>query len=299
MRAAVIINQHARRVRNQQNFAAELQRCFQAHSVDAVVECCRQKDLRRQLQEAIRHKPDAIISVGGDGTASTIAETCLDHGLPLGVVPAGTHNHFAKDLQIPEDTDEAVRCIAAGNLTTIDVGDVNGRPFINNSSVGAYPRALEERDRLIERFGMRKSLAQMVATLRVFACRPLVRAEIEIDGTTEFCETPFVFVGNNDYKVRPLEPRFRTSLNAGQLCVFTSRRVGVGGFFRLIWLSLLNRLDGAAEFQTRFGKSASVRLIKNVVRVSKDGEVLHLQTPLHFSVRRHALQVFAPIPCAA
>lgn len=299
MKAAVIFNEHARRIRHDPAFLKNLREALGDAGIQSRLFLSGSIPLATRLREIAAGGIDAILIAGGDGTISSGVESCLNCGVPLGIIPAGTHNHFARDLAIPLALRDAVDCIAEGNVARVDVGDVNGLPFINNSSVGAYPRAVEERDELVERFALRKSVAQLLATLRVFARRPVLDAELEVDGQIERCYSPFIFVGNNEYQVRPFEQQFRQALDRGRLCVFTTLERGLGGLFRLIWLSLRGRLEEAARFQARVGQAVSIRLRKRRVRVSKDGEVLRLETPLRYSVRPRALGVFVPKPCAA
>ena len=81
-----------------------------------------------------------VVAAGGDGTINAVAAAIVDADKALGVLPFGTMNHFAKDLNIPLDFDGAIETIVAGHVTRVDVGDVNGRIFVNNSSLGLYPR---------------------------------------------------------------------------------------------------------------------------------------------------------------
>ncbi|HEX7861292.1 MAG TPA: diacylglycerol kinase family lipid kinase, partial [Verrucomicrobiae bacterium] len=202
-------------------------------------------------------------------------------------------NHFCRDLGFPRSTRESIACIATGVTRRVDVGSVNGKIFINNSSVGAYPHAVEEREGLRERFGLRKHVAGVIATLRTFARRPVIDAEIEIDGRQFPRSSPFVFVGNNTYSVKLFAVQLRSSLREGKICVYTARCNGVSGFLYLLWLSLWNKLDQSRDFEMRCGSEVTIRLRKEMVRVSKDGEVLRMETPLRYKVHPGALEVFA------
>src|SRR5258705_7462459 len=93
----------------------------------------------KALQRIARNEVDAIVAGGGDGTIHTVASVLAGTGVPLGILPLGTLNHFAKDLGIPQDLDSAVEIVAAAHSVDIDVGEVNGMIFINNSSIGVYP----------------------------------------------------------------------------------------------------------------------------------------------------------------
>src|SRR5687767_5641669 len=90
-------------------------------------------------QDAARGSYKVVVAAGGDGTVNTVASAVMDNKKILGVLPVGTLNHFAKDLGIPLDLEAAVHTIVAGHTTEVDVGEVNNRLFLNNSSLGLYP----------------------------------------------------------------------------------------------------------------------------------------------------------------
>ena len=96
---------------------------------------------------AVKDNYQTIIAGGGDGTISSVAGVLAGTGRILGVLPLGTLNHFAKDLQIPLDIEGALNTIVASNIMQVDVGEVNGRFFLNNSSLGLYPRIVREREK--------------------------------------------------------------------------------------------------------------------------------------------------------
>src|SRR5579872_2332750 len=109
---------------------------FNAHGITAEVLLAFGGSLKKRTTEAVAGGAfDAVVAGGGDGTVSNVAAALVDSGLPLGVLPLGRFNHFARDLGIPAELEQAVALIAAGNAVTIDSGEVNGRSFINNSSV--------------------------------------------------------------------------------------------------------------------------------------------------------------------
>ena len=87
--------------------------------------------------------------------------------MPLGVLPLGTLNHFAKDLGIPEKLEDAVALITAGHTRRVDLGEVNGEIFINNSSLGIYPYLVSDRERQTSATGRTKWVAASLAFLRV------------------------------------------------------------------------------------------------------------------------------------
>ena len=124
---------------------AQVQSHFEAVGVAAEVILAKGgAAIAAQVDIALRAGVDVIVAGGGDGTVSAVAAALVDTEVALGVLPLGTLNHFAKDLGLPLDLGGAVRVIAAGQTQRIDVGEVNGRVFINNSSLGLYPEMVRE-----------------------------------------------------------------------------------------------------------------------------------------------------------
>ena len=104
---------------------------------------------------------------GGDGTVAAVAAGLVGSEVPFGVLPAGTLNHFAKDLGLPLELEAAARMLLSGHVIRVDLGEVNGRIFVNNSSVGFYPQIVRERERQ-QRGGRAKWAALASATAAVF-----------------------------------------------------------------------------------------------------------------------------------
>src|SRR5712671_5516440 len=126
-------------------------------------------------------RPAAIIAAGGDGTVSAIAQELAGSTMPLGILPLGTLNHFARDLGLPLDIAGAVAVIAAGTTAAVDAAEVNGRIFVNNSAIGLYPNIVRDRDRQLRLSRRAKWLAMAVALLRALRRPPIRRLTIEAE----------------------------------------------------------------------------------------------------------------------
>src|SRR5690606_11439746 len=100
---------------------------------------------------AAETRPDAVIVAGGDGTVNCVAGAVVGTDVVIGVLPGGTFNHFAKDIGMPDDMVGAVRALADAEPRLVDVGEVNGRVFVNNSVLGVYPEMVAIRDKLRSR----------------------------------------------------------------------------------------------------------------------------------------------------
>src|SRR4051794_37510526 len=115
-------------------------------------------DLTALARQAVADGAALVVAGGGDGTINAVASALVGTEARLGVLPLGTLNHFAKDLGIPLALEEAVRTVFTGRPQAVDVGEVNGRLFLNNSSLGIYPRIVRLRE-AHRRQGVRKWIA--------------------------------------------------------------------------------------------------------------------------------------------
>lgn len=300
MNAAVLINPRARAATRDPSLLdpARLQTLFERHQIQAQIEFLNKTD-DGQLAKRRWDGVSMVVAGGGDGTISSVAETAVAQGIPLGILPLGTCNHFAKDLRIPLSIDGAVGAIAERNCCSVDVGEVNGRIFLNNSSLGAYPRWVLDREAQRHELGRAKWMANLIGLFRVLRHRPLVHVRIELQGKTIRRTSPFVFIGNNPYDVRLFSARMRPRLNQGHLSLYTARCTGWSCFLLLILRSAFHHLERAPEFESHEASEIRVETQRRTVRASKDGEVLHLESPLEYRIRPGALKVLAPKNSAA
>jgi diacylglycerol kinase family enzyme len=277
--------------------ADEIRRAFATAGVDAELRAVPADQLATAAREAVNspgQKFDAVVAAGGDGTVSAVASALAGSDCAMGVLPAGTLNHFARDLRQPLTLDEAARTIAAAKTVEVDVGEVNGRCFVNNSSIGLYPHVVVKRDREMNRLGLGKWAALFRAWLAIFRRFPTVRVKLALEHRATDCDTPFVFVGNNRYDVSLMNLGSRDALDRGELCVYFTRRRGRWALLRLAVRTLLGRLEQSRDFETVTGPELWIETRKKTLRVSIDGEVVRLTPPLHYRIRPKALRVIVP-----
>jgi diacylglycerol kinase family enzyme len=292
----VIINAAAGGGSEDDERARAVGEAFAACGVGANVQVARNgEDVERFVQRALSNGARAVVAGGGDGTVGAVAGALAGTGKPLGVLPLGTLNHFAKDLRIPLTLAEAARSVCEGQTVSVDVGEVNGRVFVNNSSLGLYPRIVRRRERLQEREGSGKWSAFLRASLAVLRRYPFMNVRLEADGTEIARATPFVFVGNNEYQVENLQLGARSCLDAGRLSLYVAHRTGRLGLLRLALSALLGRLREAHDFDALCAREIWVETRRpKRIPVATDGEVTVLTTPLRYRIRPGALKVIVP-----
>lgn len=234
-----------------------------------------------------------LVAAGGDGTVSSVAGVAVATGLPLAVLPFGTLNHFAKDAGLPLELDAAARVAAAGRTLPVDVGVAGRRVFLNNASIGLYPRLVRERERRQDA-GASKAVATLGATASVLRTARSRHLRLTVDGRSLERTTPFLLVGNNVYETTGSRLGTRTSLQAGLLSVYVARRPGRRVALRLAVQALLGRLGEQADLEARTATRVVVSCGAPGLSVGLDGEALRLPTPLHLRVRPGALRLKVP-----
>jgi undecaprenyl-diphosphatase len=230
------------------------------------------------LGAAARDGARALGVAGGDGSVAAAAAVALEHGLPLAVIPAGTLNHFARDVGLL-DPQDAVDAVLAGEAVTVDVADVNGTPFLNTSSIGYYPEMVRRRDRLSGRLG--RWLALTVAAAQVL--RTGTPVELDVDG--QRLRVWILFVGNCLYTPRGLSPAWRPRLEDGLLDVQYLRADLRWGRTRAVLATLL----GVSEHSRSYGRFVTRELAvvsrSGPQRVAYDGEMGAPATEFRFGKR--------------
>jgi YegS/Rv2252/BmrU family lipid kinase len=244
-------------------------------------------------QRAARGSSQIIVAGGGDGTINAVAAELVGTEKILGVLPLGTFNHFAKDLLIPLDLESAVGNLFEGQVVKVDVGTVNDRVFINNSSLGLYPHLVRQREKK-QRSGLSKWSAFLWSAFIVLRRYPLLSVRLEVDGQEFHHRTPFVFIGNNEYTMNFFDVGSRGCLDAGELSLYIAPLTGRLGMIRLALRALFGRLNEAKDFTALCAKEIWVET-RRKLGVATDGEVFVMESPLHYKVQPGALRVIVPL----
>ena len=299
-RMAVLLNSAAGNIicDNGQTLSETLAAAFTRHGITARLDFLSATELKagakRALQQAETNQIDALVVGGGDGSIASVVNVIAGSDVPIGILPLGTLNHFAKDLGIPLALEQAVALIAAGQVQSVNLGEVNGEIFINNSSIGIYPYLVLDRQRLQERRGMRKWTAMAFAIWRTLRNFPLRRLRIRAGGLAEPFRSPCVFIGNNEYSLTGRAAGKRERLDAGELCVYVAKRQSRLALFWLACRSMLGFMDQSRDLRELKVPDLEISSRTSRLLVALDGEVTMLRPPLRYRARPNALRVFAP-----
>lgn len=247
------------------------------------------------LRRAVADGTPRVVVAGGDGTLATAASVLAGSGTALAVLPGGTLNHFARNYDIPTDRDEALEVAMTGPVKPVDVGYVNDQLFLNTSSVGAYVRFVETRDRLQPYLGY--WLASIAAGVRILRSLRNIVVRLEVDGEMRVYRAPLVFVAVGERNLTPLRIGGPTGEPGGTLHVVVPRgRRQARRFVRAY-----ARADRGLPMEqkplgldTALVRQFRLDLPKRKVKFATDGEIRRQRPPLEYRLAPGALNLVVP-----
>jgi diacylglycerol kinase family enzyme len=231
------------------------------------------QELAALVREQIAGEADVVGMAGGDGSLAVVAAAASAHGLPFVCVPAGTRNHFARDVGVARhDVIGALGAFTEGMERRIDVGEVNGRVFLNNVSFGIYGDAVQHPGYRSAK--LRALLETAREVLGPSGAAPQLR--IVDDEGREHEHPAVLLVSNNPYALdRPLLRGTRLRLDGGHLGVV-----------------VLDRPNEPPHRAVRAWTAASLEVVAATpLFAGIDGEAVTLEPPLRLASRPGALRV--------
>lgn len=257
------------------------------------------KEASRAAALAAARSGGVLVAVGGDGTINTVAEAAWRAGCVLGVIPQGTFNYFGRSHGIAQDPEAAARALMRGKVEAVQVGEVNGRLFLVNASLGLYPQLLQDREAFKSQLGRHRWVAMLSGLVTLFEWRRRMTLEIELDGERTVLVTPTLFVGNNRLQLERIgiDPVVTGRVGDGRLAAIALRPVGNWQMLGLVLRGAIGRLGEAQQVQSFALRSLTVRVRRmRRMKVAADGEVVVMAPPLRFSVSATPLQLLLPQP---
>jgi diacylglycerol kinase family enzyme len=295
MKTAVIYSTSLRRLENSGvSLPDEIKKKFSEAGIYVENFILEGEKIRTRCVDFLNSNFDIIVGAGGDGTINSIASAVIGKEMPIGILPLGTFNHFAKDIEIPLNLDEAIGVILKKKIKKVDAGQVNDHFFINNSSIGMYPRMVRHRKSYQERLGGNKWLAMGTAFSKVITQVPNLKVEIKSEEAAESFETPIVFVGNNIYQMDLFNLGKRERIDEGKLGIFYINARGRFSILKTVFLALINRLHQSKAFKLIITEKLKIESRKSHINISLDGEVRKLQLPLVYKILPKSLNVIVP-----
>lgn len=249
--------------------------------------------LAQEIRSAIAAGARRVLVAGGDGSIGSAANALSGTGVELAVLPCGTLNHLARDLDIPLDLEKAARIALDGSVRRVDAAVVNDRLFLNTSSVGAYVSFVRLRERIERRLGYRA--ASLGAGLRLLVHMPTFRVSLDVGGQQHEYVTPLVFlgVGERELQMPSLGARVRHGRSGLHVMVVRERSAG-----RALALGLAAAARGVKAVSKTPALDAffveRCTVLPRSPRVALDGEIVEMPSPLEYRHVPGCLDVVAP-----
>lgn len=237
---------------------------------------------------------EAVLAGGGDGTISAAAASAFASGKPLGILPAGTMNLFARALHMPLDLEQALTAIAQGQVTKVDIATANGRPFVHQFGVGIHARLVRIRNGMV--YGSR--VGKMMASLRAILASAVNPPRFEVELHTAKGDVRFtvsgVAISNNPLDDSPVP--VAGSLDAGVLGVYVARSVETNELLGLALDVMTGRWRANPAVRETEVKDLVLRFPKRKrgTHAVVDGELIDLESEVTLEVHPGALSVIWP-----
>jgi diacylglycerol kinase family enzyme len=289
---------------------SDIAAAFASNGINAEVRAVEISQVPSAISLAMRNNCVAVIAGGGDGTINAVANAVSGTSLIFGVLPLGTHNHFAKDLGIPLDLAGAVAVISAGlkgnsSVKPMDLAEVNGQLFLNFSGIGLHPHVVHQREKdheqikrwkwlraILQQFT--KPLALLISLMKSLDDFPVHRLTLVMDGKRRRSRTtPSVIVCTNVHQMEVFGVRDISVPRRGVLNTYIACTPTLTGLIRLALAAITKRLKTVREFESIAGRTLTIHTRRPTLHVSVDGEIVRLKTPLVYRIRREALRVIS------
>lgn len=248
----------------------------------------------------VREARGLVVAVGGDGTVSAVAAACRLHRRAFGVIPTGAYNHFARSLGLPADPVAAVDALVASEPVTIPYGQINGRVFLDNASMGLYPWLVSQRDRDRNRNGAGRRGMDALASGLFAMVRPSPTFElaIELDGIEQVITTSTAAFSVTAPCPPGADATAAHCVRDGQLAVTSLALHTRLDMLGALGPAVAGQLGAATTIRSCCARRVRVASGQRRIAVAIDGEATLLEPPLELRLRDSGLQLVMAPPSA-
>ena len=280
-----------------EKLAREAEAVFKAGGHETEVYIVEPRDIKAAFNKALAAAPDILVVGGGDGTIKSAATRLIGTSAALGILPLGTVNRLARDLNIPIEPGAALRALANGSFRHIDAADVNGHIFLCNSMLGLPTEISLRRRHLRGRPFWARTTGYFKLLRSILASRR--HMELVIDGDEQMSRRVRVLslaISNNVYKHEPSLTFAREALDHGKLGVYIPKPHSGLGLLWVLVRAALGFWSGDGRLDCLSASRLVIKTRRKRLRLCNDGEVQTLKAPLRYQIHPKALKVFVPAP---
>ncbi|MBO6561018.1 MAG: diacylglycerol kinase family lipid kinase [Nisaea sp.] len=299
MRVVAVLNRDGGtfKTTDMESYCDTLRRSFSARGGEIDCRPTSGKEIVDALEDAAgEDKYDALIAGGGDGTVSAATSIAWKKGKPLGVLPAGTMNMFARALGLPLDLEQAADALAEADQSPCDIATANGRPFVHQFSVGMQPRIIGDRNSFQYYSRIGKMIAGLRATLATFHRPPAFPARIATDDDRLEGRYSLIVVSNNLYGDGHLP--YADDLSGGALGLGQAAPLKPHQNLQLIADFVIGNWRANPDFEMAPARSVTLEFPKltRKAKATIDGELVRLEKNVELKIHPGALTVLKPKP---
>ncbi|MCF1709858.1 diacylglycerol kinase [Tabrizicola sp. J26] len=245
-------------------------------------------------QEAVREGADIVVALGGDGTQSAVAGILAGSEAVMAVLPGGTFNYFARGLGVGETLEAALDTILTGQVATVDLGEVNGRLFLNNASFGIYPEILERREAIYRRWGRSRLAAYWSVLLALRDLRDPMHLALTVAEETRHFHTPLAFAARSPYQLEALGLDGAEAVRDGHFALFLAKGKRPTELMLAAIRLAFGSVSHGQDFDLVIADELTIDTRHPTRLVAFDGEKARLTGPFHLRMHRDALSVIVP-----
>ena len=266
-----------------------------AQGVEATIHSTRKgEEIGSLADRLVREGARALVAAGGDGTIAAVAGTCHAAGVPLGIIPLGTFNYFARSHAIPQDVDGAVAILKAAQTREISLAAINDQLFLNNASIGLYPAILDLREDIYARYGRSRAMAYWSVIKALMALPLAQRLRLEVDGETRTVRTPLAFAAVSAYQLDEFGIEGADAVRKGKIALLLAKPEGRLALVRSAWRVARRKPRKDMDFDLITAENIVLRPPRRRPLVARDGEKSRMRAPLHVRRLDKPLTLFVP-----
>lgn len=278
-----------------QKFAA----CGREYSIFPVKNPRQLQKITLSALELAKQADGVIVASGGDGAINCVVNHAYHCGCPVGLLPQGTFNLFARTHAVPETIGQALDVLLKGYFEPVQLGLINDRIFLVNGSLGLYPRVLEDREAFKRQFGRSRAKALLATLISLLKDYRFMRLNLQGEKGHMELSTYTLFVGNNRLQLEQIGIDGSENLNTGKLAAIILKPVGRTQMLKLIWNSAFSMLGDDENVEHFYFEKLHVQrrgFYRHRVKVALDGEVFKIRMPLIIQIAKNPLNLIKPEP---